>query len=98
MRGDSTLRLTGLFFMIGQLLGFILAICIAKPERSYWYWQGFLLMIGFILLIAFNYKYWIGDLRKWRRKRMFGKLLRQGSEGTLTPVGKKKLLNRSYEN
>jgi hypothetical protein len=40
---------------------------------------------------------WIKDLRAWHRKRMFLRLLRRASEGTLTPKDREKLLNRSYD-
>jgi hypothetical protein len=39
---------------------------------------------------------WINELKTWHRKRIFLRLLRKASDGTLTTKERNKLLNGNY--
>lgn len=84
MRGNISLRLTGLYLWAGQLFGLVISLLLTEPTKGFWLWHIVLAFFGFSLLIAFNLKYWLWDIRMWRLRRMWNKFNRKGMEGKIT--------------
>jgi hypothetical protein len=59
MTGNSSLRLTGVYMLSGQLFAVLLGLAVSTPTPEFWLWQGALACLCIATILVFNLKYWL---------------------------------------